>query len=54
VLDEHAERGAPVADVVLADDVVSEVLECARASASPTTVVLRCPTCISLATFGAE
>ena len=27
VLDEHAERGAPVADVVLPDDVVAEVLE---------------------------
>ena len=25
-----------------------------RARASPTTVVRRCPTCISLATFGAE
>ena len=54
VLDEHAERAAPVADVVLPHDVVADGARACRTSASPMTVVRRCPMCISLATFGAE
>ena len=54
VLDEHAERAAPVTDVVLADHVVAERTSSMRTSASPITVVRRWPACISLATLGAE
>ena len=53
VLDQHAERRAPVADVVLPDDGVAQRLE-NLTRLSPTTVVRRWPTCISFATFGEE
>ena len=54
VLDQHPERPTPVADVVLAHDVVAEEPSISRTSASPITVVRRWPACISLATLGAE
>ena len=54
VLDQHPERAAPVADVVLADRRRGRGSRACRTSASPMTVVRRCPMCISLATFGAE
>ena len=53
VLDQHAERRAPVAEVVLADDAMAE-RSSTRASASPMSVLRMCPTCISFATFGEE
>ena len=53
VLDEHAEGGAPVADVVLPDDRVPGELQHAH-RASPMMVVRRWPACISLATLGDE
>ena len=54
VLGEHPELRAPVAEVVVPDHACGPANSSARTSASPMTVVRRCPTCISLATLGAE
>ena len=54
MLDEHPERGAPVADVVLAAARRVRRRSSSRHRASPMTVPRRWPTCISLATLGAE
>ena len=53
LLDQHAELGAPVADVVLRDHLVADA-GITRWKQSPMIVERRCPTCICLATFGAE
>ena len=53
VLNEHAEGRAPVADVVLAPTSWPRNPS-TRAKESPMSVLRRWPTCISLATFGAE
>ena len=51
--EDHAELRAPVAQVVVADDLVPERRDDAR-EGSPMTVERRWPTCIGLATLGEE
>ena len=54
LLDQHAELGAPVADVVLRRCTWCPTAVSTRLKQSPMIVDRRCPTCICLATFGAE